>query len=90
MATARRAALATMRSLITPEGVDLQIKLADAGTRAAAFLLDVVFIATAAIAVTIVALFGVTGFGTDKLQPLFIVWIIVIFFLRNVYFIAFE
>ncbi|TJV12951.1 MAG: RDD family protein, partial [Mesorhizobium sp.] len=45
MATARRAALATMRSLITPEGVDLQIKLADAGTRAAAFLLDVVFIA---------------------------------------------
>ncbi|WP_287323300.1 RDD family protein [Mesorhizobium sp.] len=90
MATARRAALATMRSLITPEGVDLQIKLADAGTRAAAFLLDVVFIATAAIAVTIVAIFGVTGFGTDKLQPLFIVWIIAIFFLRNVYFIAFE
>ncbi len=90
MATARRAALATMRSLITPEGVDLQIKLADAGTRAAAFLLDVVFIATAAITVTIVALFGVTGFGTDKLQPLFIVWIIAIFFLRNVYFIAFE
>lgn len=90
MATARRSALATMRSLITPEGVDLQIKLADAGTRAAAFLLDVVFIATAAIAVTIVALLGVRGFGTDKLQPLFIVWIIAIFFLRNVYFIAFE
>ncbi|RWC22891.1 MAG: RDD family protein [Mesorhizobium sp.] len=90
MATARRSPLATMRSLITPEGVDLQIKLADAGTRAAAFLLDVVFIATAAIAVTIVALFGVRGLGTDQMQPLFIVWIIVIFFLRNAYFIAFE
>ncbi|AZN99269.1 RDD family protein [Mesorhizobium sp. M9A.F.Ca.ET.002.03.1.2] len=90
MATARRTAQATTRSLITPEGVDLQIKLADAGTRAAAFLLDVVFIVTAAIVVTVVALFGVRGLGTDQMQPLFIVWIILIFFLRNVYFIAFE
>ncbi|TIO08368.1 RDD family protein [Mesorhizobium sp.] len=90
MATARRSRLATTRSLITPEGVDLQIKLADAGTRAAAFLLDVVFIVTAAIVATIVALLGVGGLGTDEMQPLFIVWIILIFFLRNVYFIAFE
>jgi uncharacterized RDD family membrane protein YckC len=90
MATARRTALATTRSLITPEGVDLQIKLADAGTRAAAFLLDVVFIVTAAIVVTIIVLLGVGGLGTDEMQPLFIVWIILIFFLRNIYFIAFE
>ncbi|MCV3210066.1 RDD family protein [Mesorhizobium sp. YC-39] len=90
MATASRPALATVRSLITPEGVDLRIKLADAGTRAAAFLLDVVFIATAAIVVTIVALFGLRGLGSGELQPLFVVWIILIFFLRNVYFIAFE
>jgi uncharacterized RDD family membrane protein YckC len=90
MATARRTALATTRSLITPEGVDLQIKLADAGTRAAAFLLDVVFIVTAAIVVTIIVLLGVGGLGTDEMQPLFIVWIILMFFLRNIYFIAFE
>lgn len=90
MAAARRTALATARSLITPEGVDLQIKLADAGTRAAAFLLDVVFIVTAAIVVTIIVLLGVGGLGTDEMQPLFIVWIILMFFLRNIYFIAFE
>jgi uncharacterized RDD family membrane protein YckC len=78
------------RSLITPEGVDLQIKLADAGMRAAAFLLDVVILVAAAVAVTIVALFGLGGLGFSGLEPLFIGWIVLIFLLRNVYFIAFE
>ena len=78
------------RSLITPEGVDLQIKLADAGMRAAAFLLDAVILVAAAVAVTIVALFGLGGLGLRGLEPLFIGWIVLIFLLRNVYFIAFE
>ncbi|WP_258051908.1 RDD family protein [Mesorhizobium sp. INR15] len=78
------------RSLITPEGVDLRVKLATAGTRAAAFLLDVVFIGTAAILITIVALFGLRGLGAGEMEPLFIVWIILIFLLRNAYFIVFE
>lgn len=90
MATASRSTVATIRSLITPEGVDLRIKLADAGTRAAAFLLDAVFIIIAAIVITVVALFGLQGLGAEELQPLFVVWIILIFLLRNVYFIAFE
>jgi uncharacterized RDD family membrane protein YckC len=87
---AKRAAFAPTRSLITPEGVDLRVKLADAGTRASAFLLDVVFITTAAVLITVVALFGLRGLGSNELQPLFVVWIILIFLLRNVYFIAFE
>ena len=82
--------LSTARPLITPEGVDLRVRLADAGTRASAFLLDVVIISTAAVVITIVALFGLRGLGGDELQPLFIVWIILIFLLRNAYFIAFE
>ncbi|MES0034937.1 RDD family protein [Mesorhizobium sp. M0046] len=90
MAIGRRAAFAAIRPLITPEGVDLRIKLADAGTRASAFLLDIVFIAVAAIVITIVALFGVGGLGSEGIQPLFVVWIILIFFLRNAYFIVFE
>lgn len=90
MAIARRAAFAPTRPLVTPEGVDLRIRLADAGTRAAAFLLDVVIIATAAIVITLVALFGLGGLGLRHAQPLFVVWIILIFLLRNVYFIAFE
>ena len=29
-----------MREMVTPEGVDLQLRLADAGERASAFFLD--------------------------------------------------
>lgn len=89
MATARNPAELT-RPLITPEGVDLRVKLADAGSRASAFLLDVVIIVVAAIAVTLVVIFGLGGLGVKEAEPLFIVWIIFIFLLRNVYFIAFE
>ncbi len=90
MATARRAPVSTIRPLITPEGVDLRIKLADAGTRAAAFLLDFVIIIVAAVVITVTALFGLNGLDGEGAQPLFIVWIILIFFLRNAYFIVFE
>ncbi|WP_095201669.1 RDD family protein [Mesorhizobium carmichaelinearum] len=89
MATARNPAALT-RPLITPEGVDLRVKLADAGTRAAAFLLDVVIIVAAAVVVTLVVIFGLGGLGVKEAEPLFIVWMIFIFLLRNVYFIAFE
>ena len=89
MATARNA-LALMRPLVTPEGVDLRVKLADAGTRASAFLLDVVIIVVAAIVVSLVAIFGLGGLGVKDAEPLFIVWLSFIFLLRNVYFIAFE
>ena len=89
MVTARNPA-ELIRPLITPEGVDLRVKLADAGTRASAFLLDVVIIVAAAIAVTLVVIFGLGGLGVKEAEPLFIVWIIFIFLLRNVYFIAFE
>jgi uncharacterized RDD family membrane protein YckC len=94
MATARGAKVkdpaALIRPLVTPEGVDLKVKLADAGTRASGFLLDVVIIIVAAVVVSLVALFGLGGLGVKDAEPLFIVWIIFIFFLRNVYFIAFE
>jgi uncharacterized RDD family membrane protein YckC len=81
---------ALIRPLVTPEGVDLRVKLADAGTRASGFLLDVVIIVIAAVIVSLVIVFGLAGLGLRDAQPLFIVWIIFIFFLRNVYFIAFE
>ncbi|TPO00817.1 RDD family protein [Mesorhizobium sp. B1-1-5] len=94
MATARTAKAknpaALIRPLVTPEGVDLRVKLADAGTRASGFLLDVVIIVVAAVIVSLVMIFGLAGLGIQDAQPLFIVWIIFIFFLRNVYFIAFE
>ncbi|PBB18906.1 RDD family protein [Mesorhizobium sp. WSM4313] len=94
MATARTGRVknpaALIRPLVTPEGVDLRVKLADAGTRASGFLLDVVIIVVAAVVVSLVMIFGLAGLGIQDAQPLVIVWIIFIFFLRNVYFIAFE
>ncbi|TPJ75043.1 RDD family protein [Mesorhizobium sp. B2-7-1] len=94
MATARTAKVkdpaALIRPLVTPEGIDIRVKLADAGTRASGFLLDVVIIVTAAVVVSLVIIFGLAGLGFQDAQPLFIVWVIFIFFLRNVYFIAYE
>lgn len=78
------------RSLVTPEGVDLGVILADAGTRAGAFLLDAVFIMIAGLIVTLIAAFGVGGLGLDFSEPIAVVWIVLVFFLRNAYFLAFE
>lgn len=78
------------RSLVTPEGVDLGVTLADAGTRAGAFILDIVFIMIAGILVTLVAVFGLGGLGLDSGEPVAVVWIVLVFFLRNAYFLAFE
>ena len=85
-----RGSLALARSLVTPEGVDLGVKLASAGSRASAFLLDAAILITAAIIGTIVIFFGAAGLGRNGFEPLFIAWLALIFLLRNVYFIAFE
>ena len=79
-----------VRELVTPEGVDLRIVLADAGARTAAFLLDVVFMALALFGLTLV-LIGLgllTGFAA--IEYLGIVWILGFFFLRLFYFTSFE
>ena len=81
---------ALTRSLVTPEGVDLGVKLASAGSRAAAFLLDSAILITVAIVGTIVVFFGAVGLGPNGFEPLFIAWLALIFLLRNVYFIGFE
>src|SRR5215470_14692741 len=82
------------RSLITPEGVDLRLELADAAQRAGAFLLDAIFIVLTLIAITILA--AVTGLssagiaGLSGFEVVAIIWLLTFFFLRNFYFIAFE
>ena len=86
----RREPISRIRSLVTPEGVDLKVRLADAGTRASAFLLDAVLIMVAGIIITIVAFMGLGGLSADRTEPVVVVWIVLIFFLRNAYFLAFE
>lgn len=86
----RAAPLSLVRSLVTPEGVDLGVTLASAGSRAAAFLLDAAILVLIAVVGTLIIVFGAVGLGPQGLEPLFIGWLVLMFFLRNVYFIAFE
>jgi len=79
-----------VRELVTPEGVDLRLVLADGGERVSAFLLDVVFIVGALVAMTL----GLVGmaflFGFSSAEYLGIIWILGFFLLRNFWFIGFE
>jgi len=79
-----------VRSLVTPEGVDLHLVLADAGERATAFLLDAAVIIGSLIVASIVILLLAVAIQGTAMELLGILWLFVFFGLRNVYFIAFE
>lgn len=78
------------RRLVTPEGVDLGLTLAGAGQRAAAFLLDLVFMFLALVTLTILSLAGLFGSGGSGGYFILIVWLLGFFLLRNGYFIILE
>ncbi len=75
------------RTFVTPEGVDLQLELGSAGTRAAAFLLDAFIIILVLIVATILILFL---FAAAKADLLVIVWLLGFFVLRFGWFTLFE
>jgi uncharacterized RDD family membrane protein YckC len=89
--------VAATRSLVTPEGVDLKLRIASAGDRAAAFIVDALILIGCLIGLTILAFMafaaavrlGVKGF-TGELQVIAIIWLLGAFLLRNAWFIAFE
>jgi uncharacterized RDD family membrane protein YckC len=78
------------RELITPEGIDLQIVLADGGDRLGAFLLDIIFIVLALIGMTLLVLLAAFLFSFRGAEWMGVIWILGFFALRNFYFIAFE
>jgi uncharacterized RDD family membrane protein YckC len=78
------------RSLVTPEGVDLGVRIASAGERAGAFLIDGLIIVGVLTAMSIfLAMAGVGGGGKSR-EVAIIVWLIGFFVLRNFYFMLFE
>lgn len=79
-----------VRELITPEGIDLRLVLADGGERLSAFLLDVVFILLALLGLTLATVGLAFLFSFRSAEAMGVVWILGFFFLRNFYFIAFE
>mgnify|MGYP003700508907 CR=1 FL=1 len=76
------------RSLVTPEGVDLRIRLADAGERAGAFCLDIAIIVAVLISVTVVS--ALTGISTGSAEFVGVIWLLAFFILRVFYFTIFE
>ncbi|MEM9838122.1 MAG: RDD family protein [Pseudomonadota bacterium] len=79
-------------SLITPEGVDLQLTLADRTTRMGAVLIDLAIITALLIAFTLLIVFGGMASGVAGSFPvvLVVVWIVGAFLLRAFYFTVME
>ncbi len=80
------------RELVTPEGVDLRVHLAEASERAAAFLLDAAIIMGVFAAFSFVVLVGLGAGGGNgvELQVMGVIWLLGFFVARNAYFILFE
>jgi uncharacterized RDD family membrane protein YckC len=87
-----------LRELVTPEGIDLRLRVGTAGERAAAFMLDAVFLIVTLIVFVILVGFAaaaLASLGVEELRnglgsAVFIVWLLGFFVLRNFYFVLFE
>lgn len=79
------------RELITPEGVDLRLKVATYAERFTALTIDFLILAGALTVFSLVVLVvaGVTGWEGQS-EALGVVWLIGVFVVRNFYFLAFE
>jgi uncharacterized RDD family membrane protein YckC len=79
------------REFVTPEGVDLKLKIATYGERCSAFLLDLLIVMGGMLAFTLLAL--LTNWATRTRvgsEATLVAWTIGAFLLRNFYFIWFE
>ncbi len=74
------------RHLVTPEGVDLQIELADVGARIGAFAIDLVIITL----VLIASLFALGSMSIYSEELAFTIFVLIAFLLRSFYFTLFE
>jgi uncharacterized RDD family membrane protein YckC len=76
------------RSFVTPEGVDLRLELASAGSRAGAFILDLLILFVTLILATVAI--GLLGIAKARAEIFMILWLIGAFLLRNGWFTLFE
>lgn len=79
----------TPREIVTPEGTPIVFRVANAGDRLGAFLLDSL-IQLAAIAILFLLAFGASGFRFTDFGLLWTLLLIAVFLIQNFYFIAFE
>ncbi len=96
-AQARRAAVPPspgsperLRELITPEGIDLRLRLAEMSERATAFFIDIAIMVGILIGGSLIVFLFALAVGRRSLEVIAIIWLLGSFFLRNFYFMAFE
>jgi uncharacterized RDD family membrane protein YckC len=78
------------RSLVTPEGVDLSLRLADTGQRIGAFMLDLVIMVGLLLALAFILAATLSALGKEGLPVAEIIGLLGFFLLRNFYFILLE
>jgi uncharacterized RDD family membrane protein YckC len=78
------------RELITPEGVDLRLRLGEASERAAALLIDFAIMFGILVALTLVAILAMLGTKGGSAEVIAVIWMLGAFVLRNLYFVLFE
>jgi uncharacterized RDD family membrane protein YckC len=84
-----------LRRILTPEGVNLQVELADAGERAAAFLIDILGMGCIILAICLLGALtiwqsGMTASGSHLAGWLIALGVVLIFAVRTFYFSWFE
>ncbi len=96
-AASRRARLARdtreakrRRDLVTPEGARLELKIANASERAGAFLIDLSLQFLSILIGVLIIAFATSRMGFQGWQIGWALASVLVFFLRNFYFIAFE
>ena len=82
--------LPDIRSLITPEGVDLNIRIARLGDRAVALIIDLVIIVGSLLLLTLGLVSVLSQLNVTALDFTYIIWMLGFFALRNFYFTLFE
>lgn len=78
------------RRFVTPEGIDLRIRLASRSQRFAAFAIDALLLIAVLTILTIALGLLLIAVGARGIEVAAIVWLSCFFFLRNGYFIACE
>lgn len=84
------APVGSTRAFVTPEGVDLKLRVGDASARAGAFLIDFAIIALALVALTLIVAGAVWAARMKGAEMMGVIWVLGAFVLRNFYFMGFE
>lgn len=78
------------RELVTPEGVDLNLRLAEPGQRIGAIVIDFLIMFGILVAITLIVIFGIFAASPLAAQVASAIWLVGFFLLRNGYFIIME